>query len=115
VYVSASVHALDPEYFGLAPVQAIKRALAKAGKRFDDLSVLELNEAFAAPVLDCVAEWPEFDPAILNPQGGAIALGHPLGASGARLAGTIAHQLARSGVGVATLCIGVGQGLVLER
>ncbi|MGW5654858.1 thiolase family protein [Streptomyces humi] len=118
--VSATgVHALDPDYFGLAPVEAVNRALAKAGRRFDDLSVLELNEAFAAQVLGCVAEWPEFDPAILNPQGGAIALGHPLGASGARLAGTVAHQLARrgSGTGVATLCIGVGQGLalVLER
>ncbi|WP_046728494.1 thiolase family protein [Streptomyces humi] len=118
--VSATgVHALDPDYFGLAPVEAVNRALARAGKGFDDLSVLELNEAFAAQVLGCVAEWPEFDPAILNPQGGAIALGHPLGASGARLAGTVAHQLARrgSGVGVATLCIGVGQGLalVLER
>ena len=118
--VSATgVHALDPDYFGLAPVEAVNRALAKAGRTFDDLSVLELNEAFAAQVLGCVAEWPEFDPAILNPQGGAIALGHPLGASGARLAGTVAHQLARqgSGTGVATLCIGVGQGLalVLER
>ncbi|MFK0108280.1 thiolase family protein [Streptomyces sp. NPDC091217] len=118
--VSATgVHALDPDYFGLAPVEAVNRALAKAGKTFDDLDVLELNEAFAAQVLGCVAEWPEFDPAILNPQGGAIALGHPLGASGARLAGTVAHQLARrgSGTGVATLCIGVGQGLalVLER
>ncbi|USQ84515.1 thiolase family protein [Streptomyces phaeoluteigriseus] len=118
--VSATgVSALDPQYFGLAPVEAVNRALAKAGRGFDDLSVLELNEAFAAQVLGCVAEWPEFDPAILNPQGGAIALGHPLGASGARLAGTVAHQLARrgSGVGVATLCIGVGQGLalVLER
>ncbi|NUS30858.1 MAG: thiolase family protein [Streptomyces sp.] len=118
--VSATgVNALDPDYFGLAPVEAVTRALAKAGKGFGDLSVLELNEAFAAQVLGCVAEWPEFDPAILNPQGGAIALGHPLGASGARLAGTVAHQLARqgSGVGVATLCIGVGQGLalVLER
>ncbi|MFC8364161.1 thiolase family protein [Streptomyces griseorubiginosus] len=118
--VSATgVNALDPQYFGLAPVEAVNRALAKAGKGFDDLSVLELNEAFAAQVLGCVAEWPEFDPAILNPQGGAIALGHPLGASGARLAGTVAHQLARrgGGVGVATLCIGVGQGLalVLER
>ncbi|MEU0026431.1 thiolase family protein [Streptomyces sp. NPDC006335] len=116
---ATGVHALDPHYFGLAPVEAVNRALAKAGKKFDDLSVLELNEAFAAQVLGCVAEWPEFDPAILNPQGGAIALGHPLGASGARLAGTVAHQLARkgSGVGVATLCIGVGQGLalVLER
>ena len=118
--VSASgVSALDPHYFGLAPVEAVNRALAKAGKTFADLSTLELNEAFAAQVLGCVTEWPEFDPAILNPQGGAIALGHPLGASGARLAGTVAHQLARrgTGVGVATLCIGVGQGLalVLER
>ncbi|KUO19396.1 thiolase family protein [Streptomyces dysideae] len=118
--VSATgVSALDPHYFGLAPVEAVNRALAKAGKGFDDLSVLELNEAFAAQVLGCVAEWPEFDPAVLNPQGGAIALGHPLGASGARLACTVAHQLARrgSGVGVASLCIGVGQGLalVLER
>ncbi|WP_372344907.1 acetyl-CoA C-acyltransferase [Streptomyces sp. KL116D] len=118
--VSASgVAALDPHYFGLAPVEAVNRALAKAGRGFDDLSTLELNEAFAAQVLGCVAEWPDLDPAVLNPQGGAIALGHPLGASGARLAGTVAHQLARkgSGVGVATLCIGVGQGLalVLER
>ncbi|MFG2374931.1 thiolase family protein [Streptomyces sp. NPDC048504] len=118
--VSATgVSAIDPQYFGLAPVEAVNRALTRAGKGFDDLSVLELNEAFAAQVLGCVAEWPEFDPAILNPQGGAIALGHPLGASGARLAGTVAHQLARkgTGVGVATLCIGVGQGLalVLER
>jgi acetyl-CoA acyltransferase len=114
--VSATgVSAIDPQYFGLAPVEAVNRALAKAGKSFDDLSVLELNEAFAAQVLGCVAEWPEFDPAILNPHGGAIALGHPLGASGARLAGTLAHQLARkgSGVGIATLCIGVGQGLAL--
>ncbi|MDT9694849.1 thiolase family protein [Streptomyces sp. P17] len=118
--VSATgVHALDPHYFGLAPVEAVNRALAKAHRTFADLDVLELNEAFAAQVLGCLAEWPEFDPAVLNPQGGAIALGHPLGASGARLAGTVAHQLARKGggVGVATLCIGVGQGLalVLER
>ncbi|MFG2119975.1 thiolase family protein [Streptomyces sp. NPDC048710] len=128
---ATGVSGIDPQYFGLAPVEAVNRALAKAGKGFDDLSVLELNEAFAAQVLGCVAEWPEFDPAILNPQGGAIALGHPPplsaslergdphGASGARLAGTVAHQLARrgSGTGVATLCIGVGQGLalVLER
>lgn len=116
---ATGVNALDPDYFGLAPVEAVNRALAKAGKTFADLSVLELNEAFAAQVLGCVAEWPEFDPAVLNPQGGAIALGHPLGASGARLAGTVAHQLARrgGGTGVATLCIGVGQGLalVLER
>ncbi|MCX5354188.1 thiolase family protein [Streptomyces mirabilis] len=116
---ATGVSATDPQYFGLAPVEAVTRALAKTGKNFADLSVLELNEAFAAQVLGCLAEWPEFDPQVLNPHGGAIALGHPLGASGARLAGTIAHQLARkgTGVGVATLCIGVGQGLalVLER
>ena len=116
---ATGVSAIEPHYFGLGPVQATNRALAKAGRTFADLDVLELNEAFAAQVLGCVAEWPEFDPAILNPQGGAIALGHPLGASGARLAGTVAHQLAAkgSGTGVATLCIGVGQGLalVLER
>lgn len=114
--VSATgVSATGPQYFGLAPVEAVNRAPTKAGKGFDDLSVLEPNEAFAAQVLGCLAEWPEFDPAILNPQGGAIALGHPLGASGARLAGTVAHQLARkgTGVGVATRCIGVGQGLAL--
>ncbi|MEU6104664.1 thiolase family protein [Streptomyces flaveolus] len=112
---ATGVFANDPQYFGLAPVEAVNRALAKAGRTFADLDVLELNEAFAAQVLGCVAEWPEFDPAILNPQGGAIALGHPLGASGARLAGTVAHQLARKGggTGVATLCIGVGQGLAL--
>ncbi|MWA14912.1 thiolase family protein [Streptomyces sp. BA2] len=118
--VSASaVSAIEPHYFGLAPVEAVNRALTKAGRSFGDLSTLELNEAFAAQVLGCVAEWPGLDTAVLNPQGGAIALGHPLGASGARLAGTVAHQLARrgSGTGVATLCIGVGQGLalVLER
>ncbi|MFE0983724.1 thiolase family protein [Streptomyces rochei] len=112
---ATGVSATDPHWFGLAPVEAVNRALAKAGRTFADLDVLELNEAFAAQALGCVAEWPEFDPAILNPQGGAIALGHPLGASGARLAGTVAHQLARkgSGTGVATLCIGVGQGLAL--
>ncbi|MEU6292032.1 thiolase family protein [Streptomyces sp. NPDC046988] len=112
---ATGVSATDPHYFGLAPVEAVHRALAKAGRTFADLDVLELNEAFAAQVLGCVAEWPEFDPAILNPRGGAIALGHPLGASGARLAGTVAHQLARKGggIGVATLCIGVGQGLAL--
>jgi acetyl-CoA acyltransferase len=116
---ATGLSATDPHYFGLAPVEAVDRALAKAGRSFGELSVLELNEAFAAQILGCLAEWPEFDPAVLNPQGGAIALGHPLGASGARLAGTVAHQLARrgSGTGVAALCIGVGQGLalVLER
>lgn len=118
--VSASaVTAIEPHYFGLAPVEAVRRALSKAGRTFADLATLELNEAFAAQVLGCVAEWEDLDPQVLNPLGGAIALGHPLGASGARLVATVAHQLkARGGgTGVASLCIGVGQGLalVLER
>lgn len=116
---ATGVSAVAPHYFGLAPVEAVNRALARAGRTFDDLTTLELNEAFAAQVLGCVAEWPALDPAILNPRGGALAIGHPLGASGARLAGSVAHQLkaAGSGTGVAALCIGVGQGLalVLER
>jgi len=116
---ATGVSAIEPHYFGLAPVEAVNRALRKAGKTFADLTVVELNEAFAAQVLGCLAEWPDIDPAVLNPRGGAIALGHPLGASGARLAGAVAHQLAAAGagIGVATLCIGVGQGLalVLER
>lgn len=116
---ASAVSANEPHYFGLAPVEAVNRALDRAGRSFADLAALELNEAFAAQVLGCLAEWPDLDPSVLNPRGGAIAIGHPLGASGARLAGSIAHQLraAGSGVGVATLCIGVGQGsaLVLER
>ncbi|MEU5403564.1 thiolase family protein [Streptomyces sp. NPDC005963] len=116
---ASAVTAIEPQWFGLAPVGAVRRALDRAGRSFGDLSVLELNEAFAAQALGCVAEWPELDPEILNPRGGALAIGHPLGASGARLAGAVAHQLkaAGSGTGVAALCIGVGQGLalVLER
>ncbi|MFE3651571.1 thiolase family protein [Streptomyces sp. NPDC059152] len=112
---ATAVTGIEPQYFGLGPVEAVRRALARAGGGFADLTTLELNEAFAAQVLGCLAEWPELDPAVLNPRGGAIALGHPLGASGARLAGTVAHQLkaAGGGTGVAALCIGVGQGLAL--
>jgi acetyl-CoA acetyltransferase family protein len=116
---SSAVTAVEPQYFGLGPVEAVRRSLARSGRGFGDLRVLELNEAFAAQVLGCLAEWPDLDPAVVNPRGGAIAIGHPLGASGARLAGAVAHQLAAvgSGTGVAALCIGVGQGLslVLER
>jgi acetyl-CoA acetyltransferase family protein len=116
---ASAVTAIEPQWFGLGPVAASRQALAKAGVGFDDLSVVELNEAFAAQALGCLAELPELDPAVVNPRGGALALGHPLGASGARIAGSLAHQLAAagSGTGLATLCIGVGQGLalVLER
>ncbi len=116
---SSAVTGVEPQLYGLGPVEAVRRALAKAGKSFGDLGTVELNEAFAAQALGCLAEWPELDPSVVNPRGGAIAVGHPLGASGARLAGAVAHQLAAagSGTGLATLCIGVGQGqaLVLER
>ncbi|MDX3093248.1 thiolase family protein [Streptomyces sp. ME19-03-3] len=116
---ASAVTGIEPDYFGLAPVEAVRKALAKAGRGFGDLGTVELNEAFAAQVLGCLAGWPELDPSIVNPRGGAIAVGHPLGASGARIAGAVAHQLAAagSGTGLAALCIGVGQGLalVLER
>jgi acetyl-CoA acetyltransferase family protein len=116
---ASAVTGIEPQYFGLGPVEAVQRALAKAGRGFADLATFELNEAFAAQSLGCLSEWPELDPAVVNPRGGAIAIGHPLGASGARIAGAVAHQLAAagSGTGLAALCIGVGQGLalVLER
>lgn len=115
----SAVTGIEPQLFGLGPVDAVERALSRAGRRLADLSVMELNEAFAAQALGCLEAWPELDPAVVNPRGGALAIGHPLGASGARLAGSVAHQLAAagSGTGLAALCIGVGQGiaLVLER
>jgi acetyl-CoA acetyltransferase family protein len=109
------VHAVDPDVFGIAPVEAVNRALARAGIGWDDVAVVELNEAFASQSLACLAGWPDLDPAKLNPNGGAIAIGHPLGASGARVLGSLAHELRRQGGGwgVATLCIGVGQGLAV--
>jgi acetyl-CoA acetyltransferase family protein len=109
------VDAVDPQYFGIGPVQAVNRALDKAGRRQSEVTTMELNEAFAAQTLACLGSWPDIDDEIVNPHGGAIAIGHPLGASGARLAGQVAHQLATagSGVGVAALCIGVGQGMAL--
>jgi acetyl-CoA acetyltransferase family protein len=106
--------ALEPELFGLGPVEASRRALKAAGKSAADLTVAEINEAFAAQVLACLREMPEIDPQIVNPNGGAIAIGHPLGATGARLVGTLARQLAGTGgAGLATACIGVGQGLAV--
>lgn len=116
---ASAVTGIEPRYFGAGPVEAVERALKKAGRDLADIQVLELNEAFAAQALACLGQWPGLDPAVVNPRGGAIALGHPLGASGARITGAVAHQLAAagSGTGLATLCIGVGQGmaLVLER
>jgi acetyl-CoA acetyltransferase family protein len=107
--------AVDPDIFGVAPVEAANRALAQAGIGWDDVDIVELNEAFASQSLACLREWKELDPDKVNPDGGAIALGHPLGASGVRILATLAHALRRrgGGRGVAAICIGVGQGLAV--
>ena len=109
------VAGVDPDVFGIGPVEAATTALRRAGISWSDLSVVEINEAFAVQVLACLRQWPECDPSIVNPNGGAIAIGHPLGASGARILGTLARQLHRrgGGWGLATICIGVGQGLAV--
>jgi acetyl-CoA acetyltransferase family protein len=108
------VSALEPLLFGFAPVEAAERALARAGITWDDVSAIELNEAFAVQSLACVDAW-KVDPEIVNAKGGAIAIGHPLGASGGRILGTLAARLQESGDrwGVAAICIGVGQALAV--
>jgi acetyl-CoA acetyltransferase family protein len=107
-------HALAPQDFGFAPVEAAEKALARAGITWGDVSAVELNEAFAAQSLACLDAW-DIDPDIVNAKGGAIAIGHPLGASGGRILGTLAHRLRESGErwGVAAICIGVGQALAV--
>ncbi len=104
----------DPQFFGFAPVEAANLALARAGITWADVDAVELNEAFAAQALACVDAW-GIDPEIVNRHGGAIAIGHPLGASGVRILGTLARSLQVSGGrwGVAAICIGVGQGLAV--
>jgi acetyl-CoA acetyltransferase family protein len=108
------VSALEPQAFGFAPVEAADRALARAGITWDDVSAVELNEAFAVQSLACVDAW-KVDPDLVNAKGGAIAIGHPLGASGGRILGTLAARLVESGDrwGVAAICIGVGQALAV--
>jgi acetyl-CoA acetyltransferase family protein len=109
------VSAVDPDVFGIGPVAAANRALERAGVGWGDVEALELNEAFAAQSLACLADWDELDPERVNVNGGAIAIGHPLGASGVRILATLAHELRRrgGGYGVAAICIGVGQGLAM--
>lgn len=113
--VSRASSGVDPDVFGIGPVQAARDALSRAGIGWSDLVAVELNEAFASQSLACLAEWPDLDPAIVNVNGGAVAIGHPLGASGARIVATLAHELRRrgGGYGLAAICIGVGQGLAL--
>jgi acetyl-CoA acyltransferase len=106
--------ALEPQRFGYAPVEAANRALERAGITWSDVGAVELNEAFAVQSLACVDAW-KVDPEIVNTRGGAIAIGHPLGASGGRILGTLAKVLREGGHrwGVAAICIGVGQGLAV--
>jgi acetyl-CoA acetyltransferase family protein len=113
--VSRGAHAVDPDIFGIAPVEAANAALKRAGISWSQIRAVELNEAFAAQSLACLRAWPELDPELVNVNGGAIAIGHPLGASGARILTGLAYGLKRrgGGYGVAALCIGVGQGLAV--
>jgi acetyl-CoA acetyltransferase family protein len=106
--------AVDPDIFGIAPVEAANKAIKRAGITWDDVDAVELNEAFAAQSLACIGEWP-IDPERVNVNGGAIAIGHPLGASGGRILGTLAYTLKANHwkYGVAAICIGVGQGLAI--
>ncbi len=116
--VSTAVAGVDPAIMGIGPVPATRKALERAGIGVEDLDLVELNEAFASQALVCIDEL-GLDPARVNVNGGAIALGHPLGMSGGRLITMLAHELVRTGgrYGLATMCIGVGQGIatIVER
>jgi 3-oxoadipyl-CoA thiolase len=116
--VANAVAGVEPRYMGLGPIPATRKALERAGINAGALGLIELNEAFAAQSLPCITEL-ELDPALVNVNGGAIALGHPLGCSGARLMTTLVHEMTRRSTryGLATMCIGVGQGIstIIER
>jgi acetyl-CoA acyltransferase len=110
-FVTYATAGVDPERFGIGPVPAMRKALKLAGLSLDDIGLVELNEAFAAQVLACLREMP-IDPDRLNVNGGAIALGHPLGCTGAKLTATILHEMHRRQVryGMVTMCVGGGMG-----
>jgi len=112
--VATAVAGVDPSCMGLGPIPATQKVLRRAGMTIDQIDLIELNEAFAAQAIACIREL-ELDPAKVNIYGGAIALGHPLGATGARLLTTLVHALGRSNgrFGLATMCIGVGQGIAM--
>jgi acetyl-CoA acetyltransferase family protein len=112
--IASAVAGVDPTCMGLGPVPATRKALARAGITVGQLDLIELNEAFAAQALACIQEL-GLDTSRVNIYGGAIALGHPLGASGARILTTLVHALRRTGgrYGLATMCIGVGQGIAV--
>jgi acetyl-CoA acyltransferase len=110
-YTAGASAGVNPDVMGIGPVPAVRRVLDRTGRSIDSLDTAEFNEAFAAQALACVRQL-GIDPELVNPQGGAIALGHPLGASGARLLTTLLHRMGRTGAqrGLATMCVGVGQG-----
>jgi len=112
-FLGSATAGVHPSYMGVGPVYSTRKLLSRLGMSMGEFGILELNEAFAAQVLACAEEMPEFDVRKMNPNGGAIALGHPLGCSGARLATTLVHQMKRTGTryGLAAMCIGVGQGI----
>jgi len=110
-YVAGASAGVDPDVMGIGPVPAVRKVMTRTGRSVDGLDTAEFNEAFAAQALACVREL-HVDPELVNPQGGAIALGHPLGGSGARILTTLLHRMVRTsaGRGLATMCVGVGQG-----
>lgn len=116
--VASGVAGVDPERMGIGPVPATRKALARAGISVGDIGLVELNEAFAAQAVACIRDL-DLDPEIVNVSGGAVALGHPLGSSGARILTTLLYEMRRRHVryGLATMCIGVGQGIatIVER
>ena len=109
--VSYATAGVEPERFGIGPVPAVRKALARAGLTLQDIDLIEINEAFASQVLACIHDL-ELDTARVNVNGGAIALGHPLGCTGAKLTATLLHELARRGgrYGLVTMCVGGGMG-----
>jgi acetyl-CoA acetyltransferase family protein len=111
-YAGSAAAGVHPDYMGIGPVPAMHKALGRAGWRLDDVGLLEVNEAFAAQSVAVIDEL-KADPALVNVNGGAIAIGHPLGCSGARIITTLLHEMRRRGTarGAATMCIGVGQGI----
>ena len=117
--VAWSSAGVEPERMGIGPVPALRKLLEKTGRTLDQIDLIELNEAFAAQVIACARELPSLDPARINVNGGAIALGHPIGATGARITTTLLHEMKRRGArtGVATLCIsgGMGMAVLFER
>jgi acetyl-CoA acyltransferase len=115
VILGSTVVATEPDDFATAPVYAMRKLLARQGLSFSDIGLFEINEAFAAMVLTVLHDLPEIDRAKVNPNGGAIAIGHPVGASAARVIADTCRTLRRSGggLGIATACIGVGLGIAV--